>query len=351
MIAIRDPAGRALGYLDARVDAPARDVNGKPVADAAPGAEDKMRQLADTAAARMSGRPVLMDLGPADVVQPATQATFGIPEASEYLSDLVSPVRLVKQDRGFWFVEDTGDALKLVVEDAAAAGGYVEVHPAFNKTAFTCLGHALGVKLPRQLMANADFDIKQRAVRRLVDGLRRLRERRVATQLTTAANWAASNRVAAVANWNGGATANPLTDVFAALKASYLPANVLVLPESAATSFHVASVQTFLQAGGQLPTIVYARAKQMVAGATAYVWDAARPTNAALVRTVHDLDNDIPSSVTFRWLNPDGAQSEGIEVRQFVDKADDSTWVVCVHNDVEVQVSTNVGAVITGALT
>jgi len=352
---IRDLAsGRPLAFLDGdRL----RDDSGKPVAERA-GDDKQTLKLADRAAAWMVGRQVLMDLGMPDVALPATQADLGIP-ALECVADQVSPIKYVPHDRGYFFYENVGDAVQLVIGNGTEAGAMTEVNLAVSKTNFTTNGYALAAKLPRQLVANADFDVKKRVTRRLCEALRLGRETRVASLMTTSSSYAAGNVNAAVAKWNGGVNPTPLTDLFKALAASYLPANAVVLPENAAQYFHYVSgtgaqVRDFVQGGGQLPHICYARAKTLSAGVLSYVWSPSLPTNVALVRVPVDIETDIPTSMTLRWLGEgdvaDGERRDGVLVREYFAPQDDATWIVVAHNDVEVMVSNQVGALITGAL-
>lgn len=347
---IRDLAsGRPFAFLDGER---LRDVNGKPVAARA-GDDKQALKLADRAAAWMGGKPVLMDLGPGDVVVPATEADFGIP-ALECIADVVSPVKYVKHDRGYFFYESVGDAVQLVVTSGTADAQAMEVNLAIAKTQFTTTGYGIAAKLPRQILANADFDLKTRVTRRLVAALRLAREARMAALLTTTGNWPAGNQVAAAAKWDGGTSPNPLVDLFGALKASYLPATTLILPENAAPYFFVSQLQTYVQAGGELPRILFARAKQQAGGSPVYVWSPSLPTNVALVRVPADVETDIPTSMTLRWLGDggvkDGERRDGVLVREFFAPQDDATWLVIAHNDVETQISNQVGALITGAL-
>ncbi len=358
---VRDLRGRPVFYLDGEVG---RDDNGKPVASRT-GDDKQAIKLAEHAAAWMRqpsglpGRKFLLDLGLPDVATPATQADFGIP-SGDYVADIVSPVVNVKRDRGVWYPESPKDATQLVLGSASGDGGPAEINPLYSSTQFVTTGYALAAKLPRRTVANADFDLKKRATRRLVQALRLGRELRVATLLTTSANWAAGNTVAAAAKWNGGANANTLQDMFAALKLSFLPANAIVLPEIAAQYFYQAgsgagavSIRDYVQGGGEMPRVVFARSKYQTAGVPVYTWAPALPANVALVRIADDPETDIGSSATFRWLGDggaDGERREGILVREFDDENTDSHCIVVAHNDAEVIPSNLVGSLITGAL-
>jgi len=385
MIRVRDARGRVLFHLEGD-DAIPRDSAGKILAERA-GADDETTKLTRLAARWMRGQ-ALLDLGPGDVLEPSMQADFGIPE-SDCIGDIVSPIRFVKRSHGYYFLENVADTIQLVVADVAASGGNpVEVQPGFTATKFTTVGRALAAKIPREVAGNADFDLKKRVLRRLVQALRLGRENRLAKLLTTSTNWAAGNRITAVAKWNGGATANPLTDIFAALKASYLPGDTLILPEIAAQYYFSNASSTalrdYVQAYGPLPTALMARSKISYNGSPAYTWMPAGTGGVALVRTTmhrewplrpknsddkphwapNDPDTDIGTTETFRWLGEDGvlaqdlsagdktARVDGMLVREFVDRTTPSapTWIVVAHDDIEVMPSDQIGALITGAL-
>lgn len=351
MLLVRDTAGRPLFYLDGEV---ARDSSGKPVA-ARSGKDAETATLADRAAKLMSGRKVLLDLAPGDVMTPSVQAEFGIPDG-DYVADYASQVRYVTRDRGYFFLENVTDAIKVVSAIADSDAAPNEANPSYASTLFQTTGYALAAKLPRGTVQNADFDVKGRALRHLVNALKLGRETRVATLLTTAANWATANQVSVAHKWNDVASAAPLTDLFSALAASYLPASTVIMPERVAPFYYASSVTSgttlmrdYVQSGGEMPRTLFARAKKLSAGAPAYVWSPTLPTNVALVRS----PDHIPTSVTFRWLGDggkDGDLREGMLVREFTDPRDGSDWIVVAHHDAEVMVANNVGALIVGAL-
>jgi hypothetical protein len=268
----------------------------------------------------------------------------------ECVADQASPVKIVKQRQGYWYIEKLNDVNKLVVASTSASGGFGKLNPTFAATEYTTTPYALGARIPRATRANADFDLGKRAVRRLIEALRLLREARVATQLTTSTNWNAANRVA----WTTSPTANPLLDLFAGLGKSTMPANLMVLPESLAPYFYTDFVRIFRQAGGQLPRILTARSRFISGGVNVYTWapqypSSAGSTNVALVRTPEDLD-ELATSVTFRWIgkSADGAVKDGILVRQFFDEEGQADVYVAAHDDIEVNVSNLVGAVLVG---
>jgi hypothetical protein len=302
-------------------------------------------------------RKFLLDLAPADVVTQTTRAEFDIP-TGDYVADVVSQVKLVPNDRGYWYLESVTDALKIVAPLQSADSSPPEVNPTYAKTAFATQAYALAAKLPLEIVSNADWDVKLSATKYLVNALRLSREVRVAALLTTTANWAAGNQVTAISKWNGGSTtAAPLNDLFKALAASYLPANVVVLSENVAQYYYgnpavganITVMRDYVQSGGEMPRALFARAKQLTGGVPAYVWGPALPTNVPVIRT----PDSIPTTVTFRWLGeggPDGEAQDGFLVREYIDERDRSCYLVVAHNDTEVFVSNQVGALIVGAL-
>jgi hypothetical protein len=345
---IRDLKGNPVGFIDGET---LRDSNGKTVANGAAD-EPRLVQLSNQASAWMSGK-VLLDLAIGDVLTPATQDDVGIP-AGECVADIASKVRFVKHDRGYWYGESVQDAVQLPAMSGAALGQPVEINPLYAKTAFTTSEYSLAVRLPRPLLTNADFDLKKRALRRLVEGLRLAREVRVATLLTAAASYASTNQIAS--------TASSIADMFSALAASFLPANSVILPENAGQYFYSGSItgapnmRDYVQSGGEMPKVVFARQKYLHAGAggiPTYVWAPSRPANVAFIRAVNDVETDIPTSLTYRWLGDakDGDRRDGVLVREFWAQNDDAYWLVVVHNDAEVMMSNQVGAVVTSALT
>lgn len=354
MLAVRDPlSGRLLFYIEGQV---ARDADGKAIGErvqpSTPEAHSQEAKLAADAARLMTGRLVTMDLAPGDVATAATQASFGLGEGQQdWVADQVSAVKLISKDRGVWYPENAADAVKLVQPVVAGDASPPVVSPSFTPVSFVSIGYALATKLPRGTADNADFNLRERSLRFLVEALRRAREFRVATLLATAANYAAGNQVAAAAKWNGGVTPTPLIDLFNALAASYLPANLIVMPENVSPYFFANSsgqVRDYVQAHGDMPWHVTAKAKYFNAGLK-YIWAPTLPTNVAVIRTG---DPHWSTSFTFRWLGDsgaDGAICDGMLVRTYFDARDGSEWIVVAHYDDEVIVSNQIGAIITGA--
>jgi hypothetical protein len=402
-LTVRDTRGRVLFHMEAD-DAELRDDSGKRVAVRA-GKDEELHDLSLFAARRMDGA-LTLDLAPGDVVSGlAMRADFGIPGGwAEFIADEVSPVTYIAHDRGSFFCENVADGIQIVQAQANLVSAPTEVNPGFAATQFVAQGYALAARVPMPVWTNADFDMRKRTTRFLVDALRRGREARVAKQLTTAATFLAANQIAVTSGkWDGAASGAPVTDLFAALHASYLPADTLIMPEIAAPYFAYSGtggvggsgpqVRDFVQGGGQLPRILYAKAKQFSGGGPAYVWMPTGVGNIPLVRTtVHEryplptprsgrkppakdwaLDGrdfepndsitDIGTSHTLRWLGDsakDGARVGGVLVREFEEPGlrggGRVRWIVVAMNDIEITPSNTsgagatVGAIITGAI-
>lgn len=350
-VLVHDLGGRPIGYIDGdRL----RDDNGKPVG-VRTGSDADARKLSAKAGAWMTDRPVLMDLAVGDVTSGGTVGAYSIPD-TDFVANKVCPVRMVKHDRGTFYPEKASDAISPVLPVAGANGARAaELGPGFAPVNFITTGYALATRIPRPLGSNADFDLRAIATHRLVEALKLAREIRVAALLTTSANWAVANRITATAKWNGGATANPLLDMMNALQQSYLPANIMILPENVAQNFYVqpqasTGIRDYVQGGGEMPERLYARAKKFVGGVPTYIWAPAAAVNVAIVRTSPD-PLSLTTAVTFRWVGEgeDGAIQDGVLIREFYDPSTDSDWIVCAHNDLETFLSNQVGAVITGA--
>ena len=362
-IAVKDLDGKVVFHIDGEY---ARDDGGKRVAEPALLGEKREGKLGFLASRWMKGysapgeKTFQLDLAPTDVSTPAAQASFGINDG-ECIADRVSRVRYVKHAAGVWYTENVGDATQLIVAEANLDGSPAVASPRFAPTTFNTVGYALAVKLPQELLTNADFDLKRRATRYLVERLRLAREKRVAVLLMTAANWAAANQVAVSTKWNASTGANPMADMFSGLAISALPVNTIVMPEGTAQYFFQnagsTALRDYVQSGGEYPEVIYARSRYSVAGAYAYTWAPAAPSNVVLLRVPEDQDT-IPTTTTFRWKGDgdssmkDGRMFEGVLVREFVDKstARGDTWVVVAHNDAEVMVSNQVGAILTGTV-
>lgn len=319
----------------------------------------------------------LMDLRPSDVDSGKGYGIYS--PTQDPIANVVSSFDMVTQPIGTRYYEDPLSATKQVVQTGSEAGGQNVISTAAPlKVAYDCYEQGLAGDVPYDLTGGqSDFELLTASAYRLGLALRLNREVRVASLLTTAANFATANRIAAVAKWNG-ATADPLADIYSAMNASTLPITHIVLTEPAVpqmivgTNTNVVSrIQNFfmawvaIQKQGeaaknpmlqyQFPTVVVARMKSIAAGAPSYVWGQPTSANAVLIRQVED-PNALSSSRTFRYSGsaPDGAvDTDGYLLRTiFVPGGSGrgTRGLVLVTNDQEKILSNTVGSVITGIL-
>jgi hypothetical protein len=371
-IAVKDLDGKVVFHIDGEV---AKDANGKTVAE--PSSLKSLRDdeklsilgslLMRDRAGTPEGRQVLMDLAIGDVATARTIAEYGV-MVDGCVADVVSAPRLIPHDRGVWYVENTTDVVKVEADYTTSAGGsYPVANPQFTPTTFATVNYALGAKIPRRTMVNADWDLRARTLRFLIEALRIRRELRIAQAVTTTANWNAKNQItvaAGVGKWNGGANSDPLADLFAGKAATAMPVTHMILPESVSPYFFAPGannrVRDFVQAGGGesfMPKVLNAGAIYQTGGVNGYVWAPSNPVNVALVRISSD-PTMVQTAQTFRWLgdSKDGSRTEGVLVRTFFDPREECDWIVVTYNDFDTLLTTasapppQVGSLIVGAL-
>jgi hypothetical protein len=314
-----------------------------------------------------SGRR-LLDLTPADVDTGAAVGELIVPD-QDPVADLVSPFEFAPQIIGTRFFEDPNDAAKETLPTGAPAGSQV---PTANltpvKTPYECLQYGVAADVPHSFAANADFDILKGTAYRLGLLLRLARERRVAALVLTAGNWASNNVVtlAAGAKWNGGASADPLSDIYALLAKSSLPITDIVMSEAVAPFWLTSNaatptrMQNFLMAldgvnGGreQFPRVTFAKMKTIASGVPSYIWGNATSANVVFLRSPR-TKLALSSSRTFRHVGeaPDGS-ANGYLVREYFSTRHGgrgATGLVVVANDAEKILNNTVGGLLVGAL-
>lgn len=327
------------------------------------------------------GRLVKMDLGQSDVHIERGLANYAAGyKLQQGIADTVSPVLPVPNASDKYFTWDKNDAFQPVQDLIASPGGQVkQVNPRLSNTLFSTVGYAAGAFIPTEVMANADSPLapQMNALQRILNALLQAREIRVATALTTTANFDSSvtATIAAGNKWNGGAGSNPISDIFNIMEKSLQPVTHIVMSERTWHDFVTnAQVQKYTQAKfnvpglpGQptdiqgtnallgLPQILVAAMKYYTASATYdYVWG----NDVAFVHQEPNAPKDgmtIATSFTFRWT---GAQSQdatmmgGFQVRSFFNQFKGprgGVELVVTHNDAEVITSNIVGGVVKSA--
>lgn len=248
---------------------------------------------------RMTRRLLLGDLTIQDVWPGGTVGTQVAPHV-EMASAIAAPATLVDHTHGSWFGQNANDAITQVLAEAAAPGGATpEVHPGLAATAFVTAEHFLSTFISGELRGNADFDLDAVALQRLVEAMMLARELRVAALLRNQASWTAANvvTVATGAKWNGGASADPIADLFAVVAASKLRPTHMIVSDAVARWFLTSThVRDFVQAGGHVPGCIVAPAKTLVAGVPSYVWG----NDVVLVRCPQS-DTDLATARTLVW--------------------------------------------------
>lgn len=324
------------------------------------------------------GKVHTMDLGQSDVHIEKALANYAAGyRLQQGQADMVSPVLPASMASDKFFTWDKNDAFQPVQDIESAPGAAVkEVNPRLSNTLFATVNYAVGAFIPTEVIANADSPLQPQinAMRRCMNVLLQQREQRVANLLTTAANFDPSvvQTTPAANKWDGGASSNPIADIFYILERSLQPVTHMVMNERVWHAFIAnAQVQKYTQAKfnvpglpGQptdiqgtnallgLPTILVAAMKGLSnAGIYDYIWG----NDVALVHQEPNPPSDgqtIATSFTFRWAggNPQDAQMQGgFTVRSFFNQfrgPRGGTQIVVTHNDAEVLTSNIVGGVL-----
>lgn len=329
-----------------------------------------------------SGRLVTMDLGQSDVHADSALANvcFGF-KLADGIADEIAPVIPVAKASDKYFTWDKDDAFQPAHNLLVASGGSVaELSPRLSSTTFSTLPYALQAFIPTEVEANADTPLRPRmaATRRLMNALMLGRETRVATALRTAASYGSAYKatIAAGAKWNGGATSDPVRDLYTRIEAALMPINKVCMSERTWHDFvQNASVQKYTSSKVTTPGAnPIARAEQAQAlasllglppihigamkgkdstGAYTYIWG----DDVVLCHTPDVMTPDgseIATAYTFRWTgaNSGGASQGGFFVRTYFDEKRGprgGTVVVVGHNDAEQFVSDVVSGLIVNA--
>jgi len=320
-----------------------------------------------------------MDLSQADV-----HSDFALPNyaagyrLAEGLADIVCPPVIVGKASNKYNTWDDDNAFRQVLPNGSTAGASVpEVNPTLSSGTYSTTPWALGAFIPTEVQANADTPLRplQAATRRVMNALLLQREIRVATLMTTTANFDSSvyNTLGAAYKWNGGASSDPVADIHLAVESSQQPITGMAMSERVYHAFvRNAAVKGYIQykdgvspiPGAEemsalldLPKIYIARMKYKAGSTSAmsYVWG----NDVSLFRGLPSLpmdQEDVATAYTFRWdgsgSGSDGTTTNGITVRSFFvqDRGQrGGTKIVCAHNDAEKITATAVGGIIKAA--
>lgn len=261
------------------------------------------------------GRLFALDLAPTDVQAPRVSGpgVIGSLEGEHRAADIAAPIRKVSAMFGdLQNLVTSSDLTKLVQPRGGAAGAQpTAVNPHVVENAYNCKEFSVDVGVPHEVVRNADRDIPTALGEFARAVWKQHREFRVATVLTTSANWAAANFIAPSGGHLWSSTSGvPITDVFAGLAVSRNPRpNTIILPEQVAQYwFSNTTVQAFYMTGAleqlQLRPICV-RAKYQSGGSPKDIW--AQINNYAVLCVGDGLGNErdtsLTTAATARWID------------------------------------------------
>jgi len=335
-----------------------------------------------------NGRLVTMDLGQADVHIDSALSNYAAGYRQwEGIADEVAPIVPSPKASDKYFTWDKDDIFQDAEDLIVGPGAAVkEISPRLSSASYSTIGYGVGSFVPSEVAANADAPLKveMAATRRCLSAINLGRERRVATLVTTSGNWTGgyTTTLGATAKWNGGASSNPVQDIYTAIENSLTPVAAIAmseqvwhdfvqnaavqkyvaskidappLPQSSAGDFNRITGEKFSALLG-LPPFLIGRMKGKTSSGYGYVWG----NNVALLYNLPGVPSDgqsISTAKTFRWTGADsgaadGTMQGGFLVRSYFDPkrgARGGRMVVVTHNDAEIMTSVFAGGLVINA--
>lgn len=326
-----------------------------------------------------SGKLVTMDLGMADIHIDSALATYaaGYQEAADTsIADLVVPVLPVEKNSNKFYTWDKNDVFQDVQSlEVAPGGAMAETSPRVSNSNYNCVSYGVQSFVATETQANADSALnpERQAVVRCMNAIKLARERRAALLLMASGSWSGgyTAAIAAGAKWNGGASSDPVRDLYTAIEASLVDVSHIVMSERTFHDFvQNAQVQKYIatktavapvpgssefSALLSLPPIVVGKRKGIVTASTyGYVWG----DNVALIHAdagIPSGGSTISTARTFRWNGggaTDGSMQGGYLVRSYFDAKRGPRGgkvIAVVVNDTEVMTSVSAGGLLTAA--
>ena len=185
-----------------------------------------VRLADDTPGIGAAGQVVRLALTPADVTIQEELDTYAAGYSPlGFVAAELSPPFLVEKDTDKYRFFGSNNAFRLVNLETSDQAPVRQVDPETSLKDYTVIPRALGSFLPANTEAQANYDLRMAATRRIQWALALDREKRLFDMLTTTANWAAANVVtlAATFNWNGGSASDPIKDLQDRIEASAQP--------------------------------------------------------------------------------------------------------------------------------
>lgn len=328
-----------------------------------------------------TGRLVTMDLGVADVHIDSALANYaaGYQEAADTgIADMVVPVLPVEKNSNKFYTWDKNDVFQDAQNlEVVPGGAMAEISPRLSSANYNCTSYGIQSFVATEVQANADSALnpERQAVVRCMNAIKLARERRCAALLMGSGNWTGGYTapIAAGAKWNGGASSDPVRDLYTAMEASLVDVTGIVMSERTFHDFvQNAQVQKYIATKTavapipgasdfasllQLPPIIVGKRKGIVTATTyGYVWG----DNVALIHADAGIPSggaSVSTARTFRWNGANGGTTDGTMqggwlVRTYYDPKRGprgGRCVAVVHNDTEVMTSTVAGALLTAA--
>lgn len=232
-----------------------------------------------------AGQVIKLSLAPSDVhVSQEIDTYMGGFRPFEFRADDASPVILVDRDTDQFRNFGSNNAFKKVEVETSREAKVKEVDSESSLASYTVRERALGsfIAAATEENANALYQPRLAAARRIRWALDLDREVRVWTSLITAGNWPTANKltVAGGAQWNGGVSSDPIKDLQTAIEASsQTVTDIFMNPQVAHTFLRHASVRDQM--------------RQMLGDG------APAPGLAAVAGAQHQIDFVIPGLPTF----------------------------------------------------
>ena len=326
-----------------------------------------------------SGKLVTMDLGQSDVHIDRGLANYASGyKHAEAKADEASPIVTVPNASDKYWKWDKDDVFQQVTDIESSPGGIVkEVTPRLSSSSFSTVNYAIGAFIPTEVEANADSPLQpaMSAMRRCMNVLIMAREMRVATMFETTGSYTSgfTATIASGAKWNGGASSNPVQDIYTQIEAALMPITDIFMSERTYHDFvQNSAVQKYIASkinvpGTPLPEqitgvqallglpkihVCAMKTKSATAGTYGYVW----ANDVVLVHKpaagIPRDGQDISSSYTFRWSGGnvgDATVDGGFVVRSFFNQfrgPRGGRQIVVTHNDAEVLTSDVVSGLI-----
>lgn len=186
----------------------------------------RLRLVDDVPGVGRGGQVYTLTLYPTDVSITEEIDTF-LPGYSNFgfRADEAVPIILVDKDTNTFRVFDENDAFQVVNVAAGIQSDINEVDPITRLDTYLVRDRALGAFVPVRTEANASYNVRMAAARRIKRALELDREIRVFGSgglLSTDTNFAAANRAAisAGAEWNDDENCDPILDIQERIEAS-----------------------------------------------------------------------------------------------------------------------------------